>query len=60
KITLQVEDVEGNNDTDTFMVEVKQEGNMSSLYKVLNWTFLLTPMIVITAFLLKEYIINRS
>ncbi|MBS3791009.1 MAG: hypothetical protein KGY66_08875, partial [Candidatus Thermoplasmatota archaeon] len=42
KITLQVEDVEGNNDTDTFMVEVKQEGNMSSLYKVLNWTFLLT------------------
>jgi len=59
-ITLYVEDVGGNNDTDTFTLEIKAERDFTLLYRVLNWTFLFAPMIVITAFLIKGLIINRS
>ena len=60
EITLYIEDVGGNYDTDTFTLEIKEERDFALLYRVLNWTFLLAPMIAITAFLVKGLIFNRS
>ncbi|MFW6065064.1 MAG: phospholipase D-like domain-containing protein [Candidatus Natronoplasma sp.] len=60
EITLYVEDLGGNNDTDTFTLEIEAERDFTLLYRVLNWTFLLVPMIVITIFLIKGLVINRS
>jgi len=60
EITLYVEDVGGNYDTDTFTIEIKEERDFALLHRVLNWTFLLAPMIAITAFLLKGLIFNKS
>jgi len=60
EVTLYVEDVGGNQDTDTLTLEIKEERDLTLLYKVLNWTFLLAPTIVITSFLLKGLIFNRS
>ncbi|MEF8836094.1 MAG: phospholipase D-like domain-containing protein, partial [Candidatus Thermoplasmatota archaeon] len=60
EITLYVDDVGGNNNTDTFTLEIKDERDLSLAYKVLKWTFLFTPITAICAFLLKGLIFNRS
>ncbi len=60
EITLYVEDVGGNSDTDTLTLEIKDERDWSLVYRVINWTFLFAPMIGITVFLLKGLTLNKS
>ncbi len=60
EITLYVEDVGGNTDTDTFTLEIEEGEDWSTLSRILDWTFLLAPMIAITLFLVKGMILNRS
>ncbi len=60
QVTLTVEDVGGNTDIDTIEIEVKREDDIGQIKDVLNWVLLVSPTILISSFLIKELLFNRS
>ncbi len=59
-VTLTVEDVGGNTDTDTIEVLVEEQDRFTLLEKVVNSIILISPTVLITLFLLREFWLNRS